>query len=53
MCKAGLITLGVGGVVTAFSIMMIVDSLPHAEFRLPGGVVGDVTVGPGFATGRF
>jgi hypothetical protein len=53
ICKGGLITLGVGGVLAAASIMMIVDSLPHAEFRLPGGSVGNVTFGPGFATGRF
>ncbi len=33
--------------------MMITDSMPHAEFRLPGGSVGNVTFGPGFATGRF
>jgi len=51
MCKAGAITLGVGALVTAGSIKLIVDSLPHAEFRLPGGGVGRVTVGPGFAAG--
>lgn len=53
MCKAGAITLGIGALVTAGSIMMIVDALPHAEFRVPGGGVGSVTVGPGFAAGRF
>jgi hypothetical protein len=53
ICKAGLITLGVGGLVTAGSILMMLDSLPHAEFRLPGGGAANVTFGPGFATGRF
>ncbi len=53
MCSGGLITLGVGGAVTFASIMMILDALPHAEFRLPGGGVGSVTYGPGFATGTF
>ncbi|HSM91801.1 MAG TPA: hypothetical protein VLT47_02880 [Anaeromyxobacteraceae bacterium] len=53
MCKAGGVTLAVGGLVTAGSILMILDALPKAEFRLPGGTVGDVTFGPGFATGRF
>jgi hypothetical protein len=53
MCQAGLITGVVGGLVTAGSIMMLVDALPHAEFRLPGGTVGEITVGPGFAAGRF
>ncbi|HSN15031.1 MAG TPA: hypothetical protein VLT61_10385, partial [Anaeromyxobacteraceae bacterium] len=53
MCKAGVITGVVGGLVTAGSILMILDALPHAEFRLPGGTVGNVTVGPGFASGRF
>jgi hypothetical protein len=51
MCKAGGITLAVGGLVTAGSIMMMLDAFPKAEFRVPGG--GSVTVGPGFATGRF
>jgi hypothetical protein len=53
MCKAGAVTLGVGALVTAGSIMMILDSLPRAEFRLPGGGTGSVTFGPGFAAGRF
>lgn len=53
MCKAGGITLAVGGLVTAGSIMMILDSLPRAEFRVPGGGMGSVTVGPGFAAGTF
>lgn len=53
MCTGGSITLGIGALVTAGAIMMITDSMPHAEFRLPGGSVGNVTFGPGFATGRF
>jgi hypothetical protein len=52
MCSAGAITLGVGALVTAGSILLILDALPHAEFRVPGGT-GSVTFGPGFATGRF
>jgi hypothetical protein len=53
MCAAGAITLGVGAVVTTGAIMMITRSMPHAEFRLPGGTVGSVTFGPGFAAGTF
>lgn len=53
MCTAGAITGIIGGLVTAGSIMMILDSMPHAEFRLPGGGTGSVTFGPGFATGSF
>jgi hypothetical protein len=53
MCKAGAITGLVGAVVTAGSIMMILDSLPRAEFRIPGGGVGSATFGPGFVSGRF
>jgi hypothetical protein len=53
MCQAGAITGVIGGLVTVGSIMMILDAMPHAEFRLPGGTVGEVRVGPGFATGRF
>lgn len=52
MCSAGAITLGIGALVTAGSILLILDALPHAEFRVPGGT-GRVTFGPGFATGRF
>jgi len=53
MCSGGAITLGIGGLVTAGSIMMMLDALPHAEFRVPGGSVASVTFGPGFAAGRF
>lgn len=53
LCKGGGITLAAGALVLAGSITMIVDSLPHAEFRVPGGGMGSVTVGPGFANGTF
>lgn len=53
MCTAGAITGIVGGLVTAGSISMIVNSLPHAEFRVPGGGTGRVTLGPGGAVGTF
>lgn len=53
MCTAGAITGIVGGLVTAGSISMIVSSLPHAEFRVPGGGTGRVTLGPGGAVGTF
>jgi hypothetical protein len=59
MCKGGLISLGVGAVVTVGAIWMIFDAMPRAEvvpmFRAS---LGDrqpvvVRVGPGFVAGQF
>jgi hypothetical protein len=52
MCSAGLTTLLVGGLVTAGSILLMVNAMPRAEFRLPGGS-GTLTLGPGYVGGAF
>lgn len=59
MCTGGMISLGVGALVTAGSVLLILDSLPRAELLptfqaslgRPHPLV--VRVGPGFAVGRF
>lgn len=51
MCKAGMISLGVGAVVTAASVWLILDSFAHAELSVPGQL--QVRVSPAGISGVF
>jgi hypothetical protein len=56
MCRGSLITLGVGSLVTAGAIWLILEAAPRANilpvFETKGGTTR-VNVGPGFVHGRF